>query len=98
MAAFENPYVASGLIQGCGFKHESGHHPRNPASTTPETRIQRSLNPAIGSLTCAGAPAHGHVGGTPLMTSPISPFTLGTIEGVAKAVAELYSGTELTRL
>lgn len=32
------------------------------------------------------------------MTSPISPFTLGTIEGVAKAVAELYSGTELTRL
>ncbi len=32
------------------------------------------------------------------MTSPISAFPLGTIEGVSKIVGDLYSGTELTRI
>lgn len=32
------------------------------------------------------------------MTTPIPPFHPGTIEGVSKSIAELYSHTELTRL
>jgi uncharacterized protein (TIGR02391 family) len=37
-----------------------------------------------------------HTSSVDIVSEPIQPFSLGTVEGVSKAIADLYSGSELT--